>query len=279
MIDFNECISSKLLNGLWEIFSIFNGNPDTTISHVSNYGIRFSIGMFFSFYLFYIIKMRALITMKKLHIVAMVGALLIFIRYLVMFGFEWGYQIGLYSDPIVHFLFPPIEHFFYMMGLGCMAYYSLNHYRYYPGMIKKILPYIPPFITIFFVYATIVWKNFFLSDLSINIIRAYKDCPVDYQSHALIAIMSLYMVIVAIFKYSKYNHFLSAFWTVNFIEHAVRTIMFYYSFEPTWMATLFHATQLWLLPLLTLHFVQAYVIRLGYCQQCKRKTEITLPTF
>lgn len=261
----------RIFQALWDIFSVFNGNPDL-VSYNNNFGIRFGIGMFFSFMLFMIIKFRALVTMKRHHVVAMIGAVLIFIRYAVMFGFEWGFQIGLYHDPVVHFLFPPIEHFFYMLGFGCLAYYSLHHYKYYPGLLKRILIGIPIFIGMFFIYTTMEWKEFFLTRLPH--VSTYKECFVDWQSHLLFSIMSFYILVVAIFKFAKDNHYISMFWTVTFIEHLSRTICFYNGYEPAWLATIFHAMQLWALPLIMLHFVKAYVVKLGYCELCKRYVKL-----
>ena len=264
------CISSSLVNSLWNLFSVINGNPE-----LGNYGVRFTLGLLFSFLLFMIVKMRTTNTMEKKHIVALIGALLFSIRYITFFIFEWGYQIKLYNDPIVHFLFPPIEHFFNMIGFGCIAYYSLHSYNYYPGLIKRILWYIPTSIFAFFVYATIVWKEHFLTILNTqNIILKYNQCDVDWQSHALLAIVSAYLVFVAIIKYSKNCHYLSAFWTITFIEHTTRAICFYYGYEPSWLATIFHGMAIWAIPLLILHFVKAYVVKLRYCEYCQRNTQI-----
>jgi hypothetical protein len=253
---------NTLAVNVWNIFSVFNGNPDT-----NNFGIRLGIGIFFSIFLLIIIKMRTISTMDKKHIVAMIGALFIFFRYAVMLIFEWGYQIGIYDDPFIKFLFPPIEHYFYMIGLGCLAYYSLNHYQYYPGILRKIVWTIPVFITGFFVYATISWKILFMN--SLPIVKNYIDCNVDWQSHVIVAVMALYVFFVSMVKPSRTNnHWLSYFWLLTLFEHGVKSILFYQHMEPSWIATIFHSFEIWSLPLMTLHFIKVYVVKLKYCEIC-----------
>lgn len=269
MKEFFCCDITVILHGFWEIFSIFNGNPDLTYTQ-NTYGIRFCMGLFFSFLLFQIIKMRTLKTMLKQHIVALIASLIFFIRYFVMLIFEWGYQIGIYNDPIIHFLFPPIEHYFYMIGFVCFAYYSLKHYDYFPGILKNILYFIPLFLTSFFIYATIQWKIFFyegIYELPAKIYK-YKDCVVDWQSHLIFSIICLYVLIIALGHIKNKNNYLLAFWFLSFVEHFSRTISFYNNFEPGWLATIFHAFQLWTIPILILHFIKMYIIKLSKCETC-----------
>lgn len=270
MNSINDIITT-LLTEFWSIFSIFNGNPAFG-EFSNNYGIRFTIGMFFCTFLFIVIKMRALSTMKHSHIVAMIGSVLIFIRYFVMLILEWGYQIGLYDDPIVHFLYPPLEHFFYMLGLSCFAYYSLHHFNYYPGLLKQYTKYIPIFLTSFFIYTSVMWKNFFIFNNSF--IQKYKECMIDWQSHLIITIIASYVLFVSIFKYKKYNSYITTFWLITLCEHFARTVCFYNNYEPSWLATIFHALQIWVLPILTLHFVKAYVVKLNYCELCRRHVHV-----
>lgn len=261
----NEAITN-VTKSIWDVFSIVNGNP------IINYdGIRFFIGIFFTAFLLIIIKMRALNTMEKKHIVAMVGALLLLIRYLIMLSLQWGYQINMYTDPIIFFLYPPLEHFFLMLGLGCLAYYSLNHYEYYPGILKKILWAIPVGITIFFIHATIAWKTQFLSS---NVILSYNQCVADWQTHFMLTLMAAYVVSIAGIKFSNQKHFLSAFWTVVLINHVVLTITTFIGYENTTLTTILNSLDLWCIPILILHFIKAYVVRLGFCDMCTRMVKI-----
>lgn len=260
---------SVLIRGLWDIFSVTNGNPDT-----ANYGIRFSISIFFTLFLLVILQLRAKMTLDIKHLIAFIGAVLLLIRYVLMMGFEWGWQIKLYDDWIIHFLFPPLEHFFYMMFFCCTAYYSLNAYNYYPGAIRRIIPYIPISLVAFFIYATIEWKTLFMSKLPA--ITKYVSAESDWQSHAIIFVIALYCFMVAIKQYKRYYCFLSAFWTITLIEHGIRTVCFYYHYEPAELATIFHAMQIWALPLLILHFTNAYVMRIGEPKE-RRRPPWTIP--
>lgn len=257
------CFMEKLIFGLWQIFSQVNGNPE-----IGNYGIRFAIGIFFSIFLMAILQLRAKLSYDRKHLVAFIGANLLLFRYTLMMGFEWGWQINLYTDWIVHFLFPPLEHFFYMMALGCFGYYSLNAYGYYPGVLKRILVYIPIGISLFFVYATVSWKMFFLKKLPE--VTPYMMINADWQSHLIIALAAGYCVVIAIKQYKKYFCFLSAFWTLTFIEHFCRSVAFYNQWEPAEVATIFHAMALWSIPLLILHFTNAYVLRIGEPRERRR---------
>lgn len=261
----NEGIAN-LYNGLLDILNTINGG-----SHLSSNsaGIKYLLGMFFTIYLFSIIKMRALVTMERKHIVALIGALLLFLRYLILFIFDWGYQIHLHEDEMIQFLLPPLTHFFYMMGLGCLAYYSLCHYEYYPGLLKKILWAIPTFMTAFFIYASIQWKSFFFLTNG-----EYYTCSVDWQSHLLLCVMSLYLTIVAMYKYNKDNHYLSAFWTVMFVKELVSFYYYFNHCEPIDTSIVFNAVQMWAIPLFTLHFVKAYVVRMSDCVICARKVMV-----
>jgi hypothetical protein len=264
------CFVEKLIYGFWQIFSTVNGNPE-----IGNFGIRFCLGIFFSIFLMFVLQMRVKILLDKKHLIAFIGVTLLLIRYLVMLIFEWGWQINLYDDWTLHFLYPPLEHFFYMMFFGCMGYYSLNAYGYYPGLLRRILLWIPIIIVSFFIYATIQWKSFFLNALPL--VSDYKDCVVDYQSHLLVTISAFYIVCVAIKEYRRYFCFLSAFWTIVLLEHGARTVAFFFNFEPAWLATIFHAMSIWSLPILIMHFVYAYVLRIGIPIERRRKPWEPIP--
>ena len=260
MIEFMT--DNTFLKGIWHLVSILNGNPE-----FDNNGITLVLGMFFSMFLLVVIQMRALSTMGLRHIIGMIGALLLFIRYSIMFLLDWGYQINLYDDRLIFLLSPPLEHFFFTMGLGCIAYYSLNYYQYYPGLLKKILWGIPIFITAFFIYASITWKIFFMS---LNVVLPYRCCSVDWQSHLIITIMALYVSVVSLFKYSRTsNHYLSIFWFMTFGEQLARTIAAFTQYETSLFVTVCNGLQLWAIPILILHFVKIYVVKLGFCEKCE----------
>lgn len=255
----NEFILNNLILGLNDIFNLTNGNYS---------GIRFFLGLVFTILLFSIIKMRAIATMERKHLVALIGSLLLLLRYIVLIIFDWGFQIHLYEDRIIPFLLPPLDHFFYMMGLGCLGYYTLNQYNYYPGLLKKILWAIPTSITAFFIYSTVTWKLQYLSN---PVITKYCCTPVDWQSHSIILIMSIYLCIVFIFNFNKVNILLHSFWSAILVLEFFRTLSNLQGIEPVQLNVIFNALELWSLPILILHFVKAYVIRLSDCIICDRK--------
>ena len=246
--------SGRISKGLWDIFSLVNGNPEN-----ANYGVRLTLMLFLSLFLIAVLHIRTKLIFDKKHLVAYIGSLFLVFRILTMLCFEWGWQVGIYDDWMLHLLSPPLEHFWNMLFFGCMGYYTLNIYDYYPGILKKILWLIPTSIMGFFIYSTVTWKTYFLTKLPD--ISKYNQCASDWQNHLVIAIIALYIVIVAIHKYKKYHMFLSAFWTLTFIEHFIRFIAFYNGYEPPELATIFHAMATWSLPLLILHFINAYIIR------------------
>lgn len=244
----------NLCSGIWNIFSCVNGNPDN-----HNFGVRLFLGLFFSVFLTIILQLRTKLIYDKKHFIALTGVIFLCFRFITMLIFEWGWQVGLYDDYILHFLSPPLEYFFNTIFFFCVAYYSLHVYDYYPGILKRILFTIPAILITFFVYSTITWKNFFYS--SLPSLTNYSDCMVDWQNHLIISIISLYIILVAIFKYKKYNCFLSAFWTLTFISHFERTILSFMGIEISELTTIFFAIEIWTIPLLTLHFINAYVLR------------------
>jgi hypothetical protein len=258
-----EQLFQTFLKELWGVFTSVNGS-----SMIDNIGINICLGMFFSLFLFTVIKMRAVHTMANKHIVALIGAFLLFIRYFIIMIFDWGWKANIYTDTDLHFLFPPIEHYFYMISLGCFAYYSLSHYNYYPGMLKKILWAIPSFMTGFFVYSAVTWKHqYYASEIS-EVPFKYTSSMIDWQSHSIVAIMALYITIVAIWKYQKNDMFLSGMWTLILINNTLLIASNFCPYLFTWTDSLFKSMQIWIIPILTLHFIKNYVNKLKFCESC-----------
>jgi len=250
-------ILGKIVKGAWSAFSCINGNPI-----LDNLGIKLSIMLFFAVFLLTILQMRTKIVFDKKHIVAFIGAVILLIRVITMLGFEWGWQIGLYDDWILHLLSPPLEHFWNLLFFGCFGYYTLNVYDYYPGILKKILWYIPVTMLGFFVYSSIQWKIFFLSNLPT--ISSYETCMSDWQNHLIISVICLYIITIGILRYKKYHCYLSAFWTVTLIEHFSRFVCSYNQWNTNFVVTIMNSLETWALPLLILHFINAYANRFEF---------------
>lgn len=244
----------KFISSLWNIFAQVNGDP-----FLNNYGIRFSLMLFFAIYLLIIIQLRTRLIFDNKHLVAYIGILFLIFRILSMIGFEWGWQIGMYDDWILHCISPPLEHFWNMLFYGCIAYYTLNIYNYYPGILKKIIYAIPISFVSFFIYSTIQWKNMFIANLPY--IMKYSQSPSDWQNHIIIGSISLYVCIVILTKYKKYYIPLTIFWVLTTIEHLVRSVCLICECNSHEMTTIYHAISIWVLPLLILHFITAYIKR------------------
>jgi hypothetical protein len=149
-----------------------------------------------------------------------------------------------------------------MLTLGCLGYYSLSHYNYYPGVLKKILWAIPIFITSFFVYATIEWKHLYFEATG-NI--EYVNSMIDWQTHLIVSVMAFYIVTVAIFKYKSADYFLSGFWSLVLLTHV---IMFGSGIDhniSSTTETFFEAMQIWIIPVIILHFVKDYTLKIKLC--------------
>ena len=58
-----------------------------------------------------------------------------------------------------------------------------------------------------------------------------------------------------------------------FFEHITKTGIGMLRIEPSWVETIFHSMEILALTLLILHFVKAYVVRLGHCSICKREIQ------
>ena len=241
-------------HGIWNIFSLINGNPDLYMS-----GIRLFLSIFFTILLIIILNIRTKMNFDKMHLIAFIGVLFLLARNFILLGFQWGWEIKLYDDYILHFLFPPLDYFFNMMYIGCIAYYSLNTYNYYPGILKRIIWWIPSFITLYFIYMSITWKHFFYSNLPVVV--QFNNSSVDCQSHCIISLFCVYVLCVAVLKHKKYYLFLSSFWFFNSISQITIAITSFYNYQSSELTTIFQAVELWSIPLLFLHFVNAYIIR------------------
>ena len=245
---------SKASYEIWRIFSIVTGDPTS-----GNSGVRFLLTICFTLFLLVILQLRMKILFDRVHLVALVGGLFLLVRAILLLCFEWGWQVGLYTDRLLYLLSPPLEHFFNMMFFGCMAYYSLNVYQYYPGLLKKIIWIIPISIFSFFVYTTITWKAYFLK--AMPGLSTFTDCPAYWQTYAIIALASLYIFMVAIYKYKKHNCFLSAFWTMIFFSYSARALSLFSGSDPAVLVTIFQGTELVSILVLSLHFVNYYAQR------------------
>lgn len=244
----------KLVEATWEVFSVLNGNPE-----LNNSGVHLALMLSFSLFLVIVLQLRAKLIFDKKHLVAFVGAILLVFRILVLFGFEWGWQINLYDDAILHFLAPPLEHFFNMMYLLLMVYYTLVLFEYFPGILQRVLKYIPMFIVLFLIWSTVHWKMMFVTNLPE--ITQYWTCPSDYLTHLILTIIAGYAFVVAIFKYKKYHKYISAFWTIVMIENAGRFLMNFTGNNCSDLFTIFNAMEIFSIGILVLHFIDIYIPR------------------
>jgi hypothetical protein len=262
----DSCTLNKVAEALWLIFSQINGNPDLNMS-----ATRFLLALFFLTLLYMTIRMRAMAQYKAHQIVALVGCVLMMIRETSMLVFLSGWEIGVYKDPIVHFLFPPIEHFFALLAFGCFSWYTIEASQW--SLIRRFAHRTYLFfgtgLLLFSAYALVYWKAFFTSHYP-NVIHGYKDTPVDWQTHLIIAIIAVVGMLAAYMR-RRGSSYLLWFWFITFLEHALRTIVFSMYQEQAWQATMFHAMHNWAIPLLLLHFINAYVQKMHQCVLCKQE--------
>lgn len=259
----------RIVDGLLSIFYLVNGNPTTHYS-----GIRFLLGMFFSFMLILVIRMRVLNSMETRHFMVLVGGVFLFIRNLFMMIFLWGYDIGIYTDGIFKFLFPPVEHFLETLAYGFIACYTIKTADPINIKYKNTKWYGLAFITSFYIYATYTWKTFFFENYPNNIPKFFDHFS-DWQSHLVIAIISGTALYKLASKMKLKYEWLIAFWAIVTFEHALRAIVFYIRFEPPELATFFHALHIWSIPLITMHFISGYAKKLKWCDYCNRNSSIT----
>lgn len=257
-----------VIDALWDAFSRVNGNPDL---HASI--IRFGLALFFLWLLFVTIRMRALAQYRPHRIVALVGCVIMMIRELAMAFIVCGWELKLYDNPLLLYVWPPVEHFFSMLAFCCMAWYTVeaSDWAWLQYWVKKFRCVVIVSIASFYVYALTLWKVFFAVNIpTISIV--YSDSNMDWQAHALIAVCAT-VSIIATCKRSAGPSYLFWFWVVTFIEQSLRAHAFSYS-EGAWLATVLQAMHIWAIPLLLLHFINAYVIKLGTCSTCKRDVRI-----
>ena len=250
------------------ITSLFLGS--STSEGIILYGTRLMIGLMLSLIILGIVQMRAYATMDKKHIVAMSGAIILSFRYIVKLIFEWGWQIKAYNDFVLYSLFPPLEHYFYLIFMGCFAYYSLTVFEYYPGMLKKILWMIPVFFTGFLVYSSVECKSeFLLAKESFN----FDNTSINYQTHIIGSIMALYVFLVGWIKSKKQEKLLVLFWGMMLVEELVRSFSSLYNYTIVYEPILDYI-RLTCLPILILHFSKHFMKTYKYCNICSKYVNI-----
>lgn len=262
----DNCTFANILHAAWTIFSQMNGNPDLGMS-----APRFLMAIFFLVLLYLTIRMRAMAQYKNHQIVALVGCVVMMVREFSMLVFISGWELGVYTDSIIHFLWPPVEHFFMLVALSCFVWYTVEASQWAPirRLIRKVYSTFAIFIVLFSAYTLVAWKSFFIKHFP-NILYSYKDSPVDWQTHLVIAMVAS-VGIAAAYMRRKGRSYLLAYWCITFLEHGARTILFAFYVEQTWQATIFHAMHTWAIPLLLLHFINAYVLKMSKCTTCQQE--------
>lgn len=251
---------------LWDMFSIINGNPDLHMS-----APRFLMALFFLVLLYLTIRMRAMTQFKPHQIVALASCVLMMVREITMLVFLSGWEFGLYKDLRVHFLFPPIEHFFLLLGLGCFSWYTIeaSGWAAVRRFANRTYVYFSTGLLLFSAYALVIWKKQFVENFP-NVLYAYKDSPADWQTHLIMSLIAV-VGICAAYMRRRGTSYLLWFWLVTLVEHVSRTVTFALYDEQAWQATMFHALHTWAIPLLLLHFINAYVLKMSQCKICQRE--------
>jgi hypothetical protein len=262
----DNCAYGSVADAAWVIFSQINGNPELHMS-----ATRFCLALFFLCLLYTTIRMRAMVQYKQHQIIALVGCVLMMVREASMLIFISGWELGVYTDPIIHFLWPPIEHFFMLLALACFSWYTIeaSQWSFIRRIAHQTYKWFIGFMLLFSVYTLVYWKQFFTQHFP-NVLYAYKDSPVDWQTHLLMATISLVGMLAAYMR-RRGSSYLLWYWTITFLEHSFRTIIFSSYHEQAWQATIFHAMHIWAIPLLLLHFINAYVLKMSQCTICRQE--------
>jgi uncharacterized membrane protein YidH (DUF202 family) len=251
----------------WDILSLVNGNPELHFS-----AIRFLMGIFFIAVLYTIIRMQAVSTYHVKHIVALAGSVFLMFRFCSMLFLVSGWELQIYNDPIIHFLYPPVEHVFASLSLACFMWYSVESSPWWIWIRRKA-KYIFTFLILFYVYTIIYWKQFFITQLP-NYANAFKECPVDYQFHIIASVICSVGLVAAVRGLAKY---LSVFWFFQLGLHVSSAVAYFIvsttaaTTEPSWLSTVFNIIEVWTIPLLILHFVSRYVRKMTRCNACQRE--------
>lgn len=265
MVDSHQMIDS-VFTAVWQIFSQINGNPELHSS-----ATRFCLALFFLYLLYSTIRMRAMAQYKPHQIVALCGCVLMMFRETSMLMFMSGWELGLYRDTIIHFLWPPIEHFFFILSMLCFCWYTVeaSQYNKLRRCTRRIGWWVVGGAVSFCIYALVEWKIFFTKHFP-DILYSYNECSVDWQSHLIVSGIAIVGLLGAMFRY-RGSSYLMLYWVITLIEHSSRTVIFAFYHEEAWQATIFHAMHIWAIPLLLLHFINAYVLKMSNCVQCKRE--------
>lgn len=259
-----------VIDAMWDAFSRVNGNPDL---HAS--GIRFALALFFLWLLFVTIRMRALTQYRPHRVVALVGCVIMMIRESAMAGIVCGWELKLYDSQLLLYVWPPVEHFFSMLAFSCIAWYTVeaSDCVWLQLWARRLKWPIIASTVVFYVYALTLWKSFF-AVYTPTIAFVYNDSNMDWQAHAVVSVCA-FLGIIAACKRQAGPSYLLWFWVLTFVEQAIRAHAFSYT-EGAWLATVLQAMHIWAIPLLLLHFINAYVIKLGSCAVCKRDVRIDI---
>ena len=235
----------NIILGVSNLFVDINGSNPYYI------GVSYVIAIVLYSLLLLVMGKRTTITMSTHNIIAFVGCTLFLLRYILLFIFDWGTSINAFNDQLIFMILPPLEHFFYAIGIICFSYYSLIIFNYYPGLLKKVILLIPIFLTSFFIYSTIVWKHQYITDsTTLN----YVNIGLEWKLHFILTIIALYTTITSFVKLNIKNIFLYLFWYLVLSAEILSAIFSYYHSNLLMMATLFKSVQIWGALLLILHF-------------------------
>lgn len=262
----DNCAYVKVVNACWLMFSQMNGNPELGMS-----APRFIMSLFFLLLLYLTIRMRAMAQFKPHQVIALVGCVLMIIREISMLVFISGWELALYTDPIIHFLWPPIEHFFALTAFACFSWYTIEASQ--RSTIRRLarITYLlfGTSVLTFSVYTLVTWKTFYVAQFP-NILHSYNECFVDWQTHIFMSLIALVGMLAAYMR-RRGGSYLFVFWFMTFLEHSLRTVMLITHMEQAWQITIFNAMHTWSIPLLLLHFINAYVLKMSQCLICQQE--------
>lgn len=263
-----QSASSILFDAAWTVFMRENGECVGGLS-----ASRFLLTLFFQVLLYLTIRMRAMLQFKPHQIVALAGCVVFMVKETSLLFLVSSYELGLWYDPRIAFLAPPIDHCFRLVAYACFSWYSIeaSQWCFARKLARRTLIAFCTAIASFGLYILITWKAYFTEHMPSHPDMAHFGyTAIDWQVHVVMAIVAAVGVLMSYMR-KRCCCYLFWYWVITLLANGGQAIMTAFYVEQPWHTAIFNAMFTWSIPLLMLHFVSSYVLKIGQCIVCKQE--------
>ena len=216
--------------------------------------------MFLWYMVYKTIKMRAIGTLSKKHLILMGGSLIAVLGKGILFAVELLYKNDGIQEIIVKNMYAPLNHTLEFIAYLCVCYYSLKTIKFWPNWLdktKKLTVALPVIILIGSYYN---W----ISDIRTNqYLQNFNNSPFDLVFHGLSSAYLLSVLIAFNVKFSK--PFRGGLYTYLFLNFVISTAHMTSFSEPcnSEFSQILDFAQMMSLPFLLYHLIKSYTWKLN----------------